>query len=32
VETGLFTTVIDTAQPWPIKLPIDRLLKRRPPH
>lgn len=28
VETGLFTSLIDVAEPWPIKLPILSLLPR----
>jgi Uma2 family endonuclease len=31
VETGLFTTIIDIEQPWPIKIPIGRLTARRLP-
>ena len=28
VENGLFTSVIDVAQPWPIKLPIGQITPR----
>jgi len=28
VENGLFTTLIDIGQPWPIKIPIGRITPR----
>jgi Uma2 family endonuclease len=31
VENGLFTTVIDVTQPWPIKLPIGQITPRHLP-
>jgi hypothetical protein len=29
VETGRWTKVVDTGEPWPINLPISRITPRR---